>query len=85
MGADAVDGIAGGEITLRDDGGKGPRRMKAFDYILTSIICTEPHIRLAKVKPNLLRFILHPIIKELIGKSNAPAQPTVDNSPNLDI
>jgi len=27
MGADAVDGIAGGEITLRDDGGKGPRMM----------------------------------------------------------
>jgi len=27
MGADAVDGIAGGEMTLRDDGGKGPRRM----------------------------------------------------------
>jgi len=24
MGADAVGGIAGGEITLRDDGGKGP-------------------------------------------------------------
>jgi len=58
---------------------------KAFDYILTSIIRTELHIQLAKVKPNLLRFILHPIIKELIGKSNAPAQPTVDNSPNLDI
>jgi len=28
MGADAVDAIAGGEMTLRDDGGKGPRRMK---------------------------------------------------------
>jgi len=27
MGADAVDGIAGGKMTLRDDSGKGPRRM----------------------------------------------------------
>jgi len=27
MGADAGDGIVGGEKILRDDGGKGPRRM----------------------------------------------------------
>jgi len=34
MGADAVDGIAGGEMTLRDDGGKGPRRMCAHPLSL---------------------------------------------------
>ena len=28
MGADAVDGIVGDEMTLRDNSGKGPRRMK---------------------------------------------------------
>jgi len=33
MGADAVDGIAEVEMTLRDDGGKGPRRMKPLDQL----------------------------------------------------
>jgi len=32
MGADAVDGIAGVEMTLRDDGGKGPRRVMGESY-----------------------------------------------------
>jgi len=30
MGADAVDGIAVGKMTLRYDGGKGPRRMGGY-------------------------------------------------------
>ena len=30
MGADVVDGIAVGEMTLRYDGGKGPRRMGGY-------------------------------------------------------
>jgi len=58
---------------------------KAFEYILSTIICTEPEIWLAKVKPVLLTFISHPIIKELIGQSEVPAQAKNDNSPNLDL
>jgi len=62
---------------------RGPE--KAFESLLITIICTEPHIRLAKVKPHLLTFITHPVIQELIGKSDVPAQPTVDTSPNLEL
>jgi len=58
---------------------------KAFEYILSTIIHTEPEIRLAKVKPVLITFISHPIIKELIGQSEVPAQAKTDNSPNLDL
>jgi len=34
IGADVVDGIAGVEIILRDDSGKGPRRMAWQDHYL---------------------------------------------------
>jgi len=37
------------------------------------------------VKLHLLTFISHPVMKELISQSNAPAQATVDSSPNLDL
>jgi len=62
-----------------------PTPSQAFENILFMIICTSPDIRLAKVKPYLLTFISHPIIKELIGQSDAPAQADVDTSPNLDL
>jgi len=58
---------------------------QAFKNILHMIICTSPDIWLAKVKPHLLTFISHPIIKELIGQGDAPAQADVDTSPNLDL
>ena len=58
---------------------------QAFENILHMIICTSPDIQLAKVKPHLLTFISHPIIKELIGQSDAPAQADVNTSPNLDL
>jgi len=58
---------------------------KAFEYILNTIIHTELQVWLAKVRPHLYIFIAHPIIKELISKSDAPAQPPVNTSPNLDL
>src|SRR5258708_32686602 len=40
-----------------------------FDKILDNIIATDPSLREARVKPHLLAFIAHPIIKELISQS----------------
>jgi len=62
-----------------------PTPSQAFENILHMIICTSPDIQMAKVKPHLHTFISHPIIKELIGQSDAPAQADVDTSPNLDL
>jgi len=39
----------------------------------------------AVIKPQLARFLSLPIIKELIDKGDAPAQPNTDTSPNLDL
>ena len=62
-----------------------PMPPQAFENLLLMIICTEPDIQLAKVKPHLIAFTSHPIIKGLIGQSDAPAQAIVDTSPNLDL
>ena len=61
----------------------GPQ--EAFETILSQIIQTTLFIWEAKVKPHLLTFLSHPIVKELIGGSNAPAQPNTDNSPPLEL
>jgi len=45
----------------------------AFDFILNAIIATVPSKREALVKPQLLAFIAHPIIKELISQGKTPA------------
>ena len=60
-----------------------PIHPQAFENLLLMIICTEPSVQLAKVKPHLLTFISHPIIKELIGQVDAPALPAVATPPNL--
>ena len=57
----------------------GPQ--EAFETILSQIIQTTPFIREAKVKPHLLTFLSHPIVKELIAGSDAPAQPNINNPP----
>jgi len=62
-----------------------PMPSQAFEKILDMIICTKLHIWLAKVKPHLLTFISYPTIKELIGQSDTPAPPTVNNTPNLEL
>jgi len=58
MGADAVDGIAGGEMTLRDDGGKGPRRMAYVHYDLarTFSIHNDTSHPLASLESMVLTF-----------------------------
>ena len=45
----------------------------SFDNILNAIISTDPSKREALIKPHLLSFIAHPIIKELLGQSKTPA------------
>ena len=45
----------------------------SFDNILNAIISTDPSKREAIIKPHLLSFIAHPIIKEILGQSEAPA------------
>jgi len=62
-----------------------PTPSQTFENLLHMIIRTTPDIQLAKVKPHLLTFIAHPIIKELIGASDAPVQAIVNTSPNLDL
>jgi hypothetical protein len=46
----------------------------SFDNILNAIISTNPSQREAIVKPHLLSFIAHPVIKELLSQSESPAQ-----------
>jgi len=58
---------------------------QAFENLLLIITHTELSIQLAKVKPHLLTFITYPIIKELIGQSEALAQANIDTSSNLDL
>jgi hypothetical protein len=59
----------------------GPK--EAFDCVLEHIIATQPANREAKIKPHLLNFISHPIIKELIGCSDDP--PAQTDSNNLEL
>ena len=61
----------------------GPQQ--AFEHILSTIIATNSFIRVAKVRPHLLAFISHPIIKELIADGDAPTPPVDAPSPNLDL
>ena len=61
----------------------GPK--EPFENILSQIIHTDPFIWEARVKPHLLAFFTHPIIKELIGQSNAPALPPNNPFPNLEL
>ena len=56
---------------------------KIFSTIL-DIILTQPlQNRLSKVKPAIISFISHPIIKELLENSDAPAAPPSSPSHNL--
>jgi len=56
-----------------------------FDNILDAIIATEPSKREACIKPHLLAFIAHPVIKELISQSETPTS-TDDTLPtNLEL
>ena len=50
---------------------------RAFDYVLSIIIATDPSKREALVKPHLQAFTTHPVIKELVSQGKAPA-PTED-------
>ena len=52
----------------------------SFNNILNAIISTDPSMREAIIKPHLLSFIAHPIIKEILGQSEAPA-PVESSSP----
>ena len=57
----------------------------SFDTILNAIIATEPSKRGAIVKPHLISFISHPIIKELLGQSENPAPAEAKSSQNLEL
>ena len=57
----------------------------SFDTILNAIIATDPSKRGAVVKPHLLSFISHPIIKELLGQSEIPAPAEANSSQNLEL
>ena len=57
----------------------------SFDTILNAIIATEPSKRGVIVKPHLISFISHPIIKELLGQSKNPATTEVKSSQNLEL
>jgi hypothetical protein len=57
---------------------EGPK--EAFDCILKCILAMQPPSREAKIKPHLLNFISHPVIKDLIGhKDDPPAQKDSNN------
>ena len=61
----------------------GPK--KAFEDILNNIITSPPAQRLAIVRPHLLTFLSHPIIKELASQSESPAQALPHTSSNLEL
>ena len=58
---------------------------KIFGSILDIIISQSPQNRLNKVKPAINSFISHPIIKELLEDSDAPASPPPPPSDNLEL
>ena len=58
---------------------------KAFQNILNTIIATEPHRRIPLIREHLLKFISHPVIKEIVGDSPDPATPHNDTANNLDL
>jgi hypothetical protein len=48
----------------------GPK--EAFEHILlNNIISAHPDTREAKIKPHLRDFLAHPVIKNLLGQSDA--------------
>ena len=57
----------------------------SFDTILNAIIATEPSKRGAIVKPYLISFISHPIIKDLLGQSENPATAEAKSTQNLEL
>jgi hypothetical protein len=59
---------------------EGPK--ESFECILNSILAAPPASREAKIKPHLLNFVSHPIIKDLIGRrdDHPLAQPDSNNS-----
>ena len=57
---------------------------EAFKWLLNTIISSPSSAREAKIKPHLLTFIAHPIIKDLLAQSEPPA-PTQAKSDNLDL
>ena len=58
---------------------------ESFDHILNAIISTDPSKREAIVKPHLLSFISHPIVKELLGQGEIPAPTEAEPVQNLEL
>jgi hypothetical protein len=62
-----------------------PEPQIAFQNLITLYNATTPEYRIAKVKPHLRNFLLHPIIKELLEEKHDPPSPqaTPPTSPDL--
>ena len=58
---------------------------KIFSTLLDIIIASTPNAQLTKVKPELISFISHPVIKELLEEGDAPALPRPTSSDNLEL
>ena len=57
----------------------------SFDNILSAIISTDPSQREVIIKPHLLSFIAHPVIKELLSQSKTPAPAESKPPQNLEL
>src|SRR5712691_2607697 len=53
----------------------------AFDYILHSITATDPSKREALIKPHLQAFLMHPVIKDIIGQDEIPVPAPAKDAP----
>src|SRR5437879_4042734 len=62
---------------------RGPK--EAFKHLLNNIISAKPNTREAKIKPYVLTFLTHPIIKKLLGQSNATLSAQTGNSNTLEL
>ena len=58
---------------------------KIFSTLLDVIIASTPNTRLTKVKPELISFISHLIIKEMLEEGDAPTLPPPVSSDNLEL
>ena len=58
---------------------------KIFSTLLDVILASTPNARLTNMQPELISFILHPIIKEMLEEGDAPAPPPPPPSNNLEL
>ena len=57
----------------------------AFEHLLNNIISSSPKYREASIKPILLNFMAHPVIKELLAQDDTPAPKQATPPDNMDL